>query len=271
MVLAGMGQCGIIVRARLQVIDSPPRVFTREYKYPGAAPEVWLADMSMLARQEQMGAIGGALNRQPDGTYVFSLKITYWSSESPAWLSELHGTTDGTVKTWSFYDYAKRGVPPPTAFKPHPYVSGFVPRERADAVISTILATPSSTNGAAIIAIFPALNANYKQTLQSMPDGEESVHIRLYRTVTDGEGSANHLAILKSNTEDLIPLLLDNRATFYLPHTPLLKTAQLVAHFGGEVHGQFTRAKRRFDHNSILGMSAGLFPWAGPGPACTDT
>jgi hypothetical protein len=135
------------------------------------------------------------------------------------------------------------------------------------AVVDALLQSPSATVGASSIPIFLMENKNFKQRLQRMPDGAESAHMRIYRVVTDGEGSATHLKILDSNQNEVLPLILENGGTVYLPFCPLLNEEQREQHFGDQI-AFLNRMKRRYDPNSILGMSAGLFAWAGPGPAC---
>jgi hypothetical protein len=227
--------------------------------------------MSLVARTEPLGAIGADLVRNADGTFTFAMKVTYWSSENPSWLGALRGTTDGTVKTWSYLEYAKRNMAPsPTLLFPHPYVACFIPKARIGAVIDALLASPSATLGAGRLGVFPMVNERFRQPLQKLPDGLECVHLRIYRIVRDGEGSANHLAMLESNTSEVLPLIFQNGGKVYLPFSPLLTPEQVREQFGRELLSRFTRTKRRYDPRSILGMSAGLFPWSGPDAPCPN-
>jgi hypothetical protein len=269
--LAGMGQVGIIVRARVRLIDSVSQVFTRVYRYPSAAADTYLADMSLFARTESQGAISGALTKGTDGTWTLVLTVTYWSSPTPDWLHQFHGTTDGTVKTWSFFDCLNRNSQPwptPTTGSPHPYVACFLPKERAGAVVAAILASPTANLGASKIMLFPQITANFRQPLQKMPDSDETIHLRVYRIVSDGEGSANHQKMLDSNLNELLPLILQNGGKVYLPFCPLLSSEQLNAHYG-DVLSTFLKAKYKYDPNSIVGMSAGIFGPVKAGPCMT--
>lgn len=264
--LSGMGQCGIITRTRMHVIDSPATVYTREYKYAGTDYATYLDDLAMFAKAEDQGAIGGHITRDASGTtWTYVLDITYWSSDKPAWLANIRGTTDGNVKTWSFFDYANRNtqswkdaVTSGAAVLPHPYIAWFVPKDNAGTMIQAILDSPSANLGAGKIALFPMINANFADTPQVMPDGTESCHMRIYRVVKDGEGGPNHLAMLDSNKNEVLPMIFANQGKVYLPFSPLLTRQQRNDFYGSRLKA-FKAAKDQYDPSGILGKSANIF------------
>jgi FAD/FMN-containing dehydrogenase len=61
MMLAGLGQCGIIVRARLRLVQAPEHVEMRALTYDDLA--ALLADQARLAAVDALGPLGGAVLR----------------------------------------------------------------------------------------------------------------------------------------------------------------------------------------------------------------
>jgi hypothetical protein len=55
----------------------------------------------------------------------------------------------------------------------------FLPAEQTFPVVNYLLDTPGAALGAAWMAVFPMVNANFKQPLRRMPDGALSYHMRI--------------------------------------------------------------------------------------------
>lgn len=82
MVLAGMGQCGIIVRARLKLRPAPASVIVRRFAYEDRGS--FLADLAKLAKAEPAGAIDGDLNLDRDrATWAPVITVTSFASGAP--------------------------------------------------------------------------------------------------------------------------------------------------------------------------------------------
>lgn len=266
-ILAGMGQCGFIVGAELEVFDAPQKVYTREYRYSASDSQSYFHDYRLFAETEKNGAIGGHFVRDQNGvTYTLVVQSTYWGEENPSWVEHMKGSTDGNVKTWSYYEYAHRNTAGwDDALKkglidvPHPYLSFFVSDAETPDLLKYILETPAANLGASKIAFFPMVNSHFNQKLQMMPEGDFSYHIRLYRIVRDGEKSANHMAMLQSNKSDLVPKILNAGGKLYLPFSPLLDRRQRVRHFGQQLLKEFRRLKFKYDPKRLLTPGAGLF------------
>jgi FAD/FMN-containing dehydrogenase len=71
MTLAGLGQCGIIVRARLRLVSAPESVVMRSLTYDD--PAALLSDQARLSAVEALGPLGGAFLRDADGRWRFLL------------------------------------------------------------------------------------------------------------------------------------------------------------------------------------------------------
>lgn len=270
-VLGGMGQVALITRAKFRVMDAPAKVYSREFKYAGADVQTYLEDCFRFAELEPRGAISVHLNRAADGKTFNAVLTTHdWSSvdraQPPAWLGQMRGQTDGTVKERSYHQYAHRntqswqdGVQNGSAALPHPYLSWFTPYEHAREILEYVLQSPSANLGAAKIVLFPTIHAHATRPFPAMPAGERSAHLRIYRIVRNGEGGADHLKMLDSNLTELLPLIQRRGGTVYLPFCPLLDEAQRLRQFGAERLSAFAGAKRAYDPNAILTPGAGLF------------
>jgi cytokinin dehydrogenase len=135
MTLAGMGQCGIIVRARLKLQPAPASVVVRRFEYQDRG--TFLADLARLAEAEAAGAIAGDLNR--DGaTWAPVITMTSYTSGSPQWAGRVQGRLAGTEVRQSYEEYLNRNtgdhlkaVASGAKFVPHVYMHFFLPRTRS--------------------------------------------------------------------------------------------------------------------------------------------
>ncbi len=264
MVLAGMGQCGLIVRARLSLVPAPDRVVVRRFSYEN--PGAFLADLAMLASAEPEGAITGDFNLDSDGkTWTPVITVTSFRSRAPAWRGQLTGKETQAAVTQSFVEYLNRNTEGYLAtlasgarFHPHVYMHFFLPAEATPAMVDYLMNTPGATLGADEIAVFPMINSNFKQVLQRMPAGSLSYHMRIYRVAAQ-EGSPDHLQMLELNQKECLPRIFAHGGTVYLPFSPLLDSNQRLQQFDQEIWNRLTAAKLMYDPARVLTPGAGLF------------
>jgi cytokinin dehydrogenase len=266
-VLAGMGQCGLIVRGRLRLVAAPSFVAIRTLKYSNRTQ--FLRDMEIFARAESQGAVSGQLVREADGFRPQLTCMTWLSiareTAAPDWLKLLGGTPDGDVKVISFEAYANRlteylldAETKEATAEPRPRVLFFVSQSAAEPMLDYLLSDGDAAFGANEIPVFPLLSKNFKTPCQRLPAGELVFQIRIYRHAS-AEGAEDHLKMLKINLEKVIPRVLKDGGTFYLPHTPILSGEQWEQHFGPKVFAQLKAAKKRYDPNNLLNPGAGIF------------
>ena len=263
MVLAGMGQCGLIVRARLRLVPSPDQVVVRRFTYEKSGD--FLSDLAMLASAESEGAIAGDFNLESDGkTWTPVITITSFRSREPAWLSQITGKQTQAAITQSFVEYLNRNTEEYMAtlasgarFLPHVYMHFFLPAGQTPAMVDYLMNTPGATLGADEIAVFPMINANFKQTLQRMPVGSLSYHMRISRVAAQ-EGSPDHLRMLELNQKECLPRIFASEGTVYLPFSPLLDSSQRLRQFGQSAWNRLMAAKATYDPRGVLTPGAGL-------------
>jgi len=107
MVLAGMGQCAFIVRARLRLLPAPQDVVLRTFSYTDRS--AFLTDLAMLASSEPRGAISGEFDPSDDGrTWTPAINVMSFEKAEPTWASKIEGTVGGPAKQQSFTAYLNR-------------------------------------------------------------------------------------------------------------------------------------------------------------------
>jgi cytokinin dehydrogenase len=264
MVLAGMGQCGLIVRARLKLVPAPDQVVVRSFTY--ADRSAFLADLAVLATVETEGAIAGDLNLESTGrTWTPVITITSFRSRAPVWRGQITGKETKAEITQRFVEYLNRNTEGYLAtlangarFLPHAYMHFFLPVEQTPAMVDYLMNTPEATLGADEIAVFPIINSNFKQPLQQMPAGSLSYHMRIYRVAAQ-EGSPDHLKMLVLNQKECLPRIFAHGGTVYLPFSPLLDSSQRLQQFDRAIWNRLTAAKSMYDPSGVLTPGTGLF------------
>jgi hypothetical protein len=264
MTLAGMGQCGLIVRARLELVPAPDQVVVRHFGY--ADPDAFLADLAMLATAETEGGIAGDYNLNSDGaTWTPVITATHFGTLAPSWLGSIKGKAVGAPGTQRYIEYLNRETAGYLAtlasgvrFSPHVYMHFFLPADQTPSMIDYLMKTPGATLGADEIAVFPMINANFKQILQRMPAGVMSYHIRIYRVAAQ-EGSPDHLQMLILNQKECLPRIFASGGTVYLSFSPLLDSSQLHQQFDQTTWSRLAAAKSKYDPAGVLTPGAGLF------------
>src|SRR5262249_46854932 len=94
MMLAGLGQCGIIVRARLKL--APAEQFLATYALTYSDLDAFLTDQATLAHSGAPDLLNGRLIRTPQGTWNYVLTAARFITRAeaggaaPDWLSGLH-------------------------------------------------------------------------------------------------------------------------------------------------------------------------------------
>ena len=266
-VLAGMGQCGLIVRARIRLTAMPKAVAIRRFTYQDR--HAFLHDMAMFARTEPAGSVIGNLRRTAGG-FANQLDCMVWLDQPddprpPAWLSVIRGEATGPVQRVSYAAYANAltrmlvaNEVNDAAQGPRPRVHAFIPAPAAPAVLDFLATDPDAALGVNTLPVLPLLAASFTQPLLRMPAGDLSFNMRLYR-IASAEGADDHRRMLAINLEKVIPRVVEAGGTFYLPHTPILNPAQVARQYDPAALAALRRAKTTYDPHAILNPGAGIF------------
>lgn len=265
MTLAGLGQCGIIVRARLRLVPAPRHVVLRALAYDSV--ENMLSDQARLARSEGPDLIGGEITRDADGRWALVLLAGSFLQDagdaSPQFLSGLSGlrVSQARTETTSYWEYLDRRTASIAATKarnnPNPSFAVVLPESAAPALLSFILATPEASVGIWRVEVIPMIAARFTQPLHRIPAEPLAFTLRLQRRATAAD-APDHRAMLDANATVSARARLAG-GKIYPPFAPPLSGAEWQEHYGPQIWHRLVSAKRRYDPGRVLTPGPGIF------------
>ncbi|MEZ4296754.1 MAG: FAD-binding protein [Polyangiaceae bacterium] len=263
-VLGGMGQCGIIVRARVRLI--PALSMSRRYTAIYAALGDMMADQEMLIDEARFEHVEGFAIPGPSGWQFQIEAVKHYDPASPPDDGALTGDLafdDGTlvIEDSTYYDFANR-LEPLIAFLetigvwqlPHPWIDLFVPGSQAETFIQSALDNETEADlGGGPILIYPFHRASVTTPLVALPD-EPIVYL---------------FSLLRTSAPDAVPAYLaKNRAVYeacrdiggkrYAPSGVPFTKADWKDHFGSNWL-PFRNRKHHYDPRGILTPGPGIF------------
>lgn len=260
MTLGGMGQCALIVRARLRLERAPATVVMRRLNYLDV--DSLLADQARLAMGGSPETIGGEVTRAPDGRWRFVLLAgSYGGEPNLSWLPGLQFQSVAVPVTSTWWEYVDRRTgsiaAATSARTTNPSLAGVLPEHSVAPFLNHVISTPAAFRGIGRIEVFPMLTARFTRPLHRLPSGPLVFTVRLQRRAS-AAGAEDHRAMLEANDE-LSARLQALGGRMYPPFAPILSRREWEAHYG-EVWPRFAAAKRRFDPRQLLTPGAGIFP-----------
>ena len=266
--LAGLGQCGIILRARLRLVPAGNFVAQRTLTYDNV--EDFLSDQFQLNKADRLGLLNGAAIRADDGRSRFEIYAASFvgaaadADRPPAWLEGLRYATERPAPAmpyWNYLDRRRAGVAASlSAVKRgvrNAALVATVPRPAAKEILEHILSSPENYLGIWSLEVSAKTPARYTRPLLRMPNVDIAYELRVQRRST-GPGSPDTEALLAA-THVLLPRVLAAGGKIYPPYCPILSKQQWLEHYGPEVLQRFTAAKKKFDPNNVLTPGPGIF------------
>jgi cytokinin dehydrogenase len=268
MTLAGLGQCGIIVRARLRLVRAGNFVAPRALTYDDV--ETFLSDQARLTGAEKLGLLNGAAIRTEDGRARFEIYAASFvdsaadADRRPAWLDGLRFASERPTTTMPYWDYLdrrrdrvaatfaaiKRGVR-------NAALAATLPDNSVKGILAHILSTPAAYTGIWSLEVSAKPLARYTRPLLKTPDANLGFELRVQRRTT-GPGSPDKETLLAA-TNTLLPRLQAAGGKIYPPYCPILSKQQWQVHYGPETWQRFAAAKKQYDPNNVLTPGAGIF------------
>lgn len=266
-VLAGLGQCGIIVRAKIRLIraNSNARVFQLFYSDLTA----FTRDQRLLVAQRRFDYVEGQVVPDASGGWRYMLEAAsfYTLTNLPNNNILLHGLSysQGTeiIEDKSYFDFANRLAPTVAFLKqsglwsyPHPWLDLFVPGTVVERFVGDILADLTlADTGQGPVLLYPIVTNRLKLPLFRVPKEEVVFLFSILRTAPPDASTISRM-------------LADNRTFFErnrdlggyrypigaIPFSP----ADWQQHFHS-VWGQLLSAKRRYDPDNLLTPGQGIF------------
>jgi FAD/FMN-containing dehydrogenase len=265
MMLAGMGQCGIIVRARLALVPAAKFVVAHALTY--ADLDAFLSDQARLADNGGPDLLNGRLIKTPQGTWNHVLTAGRLAAhvdeagEAPDWIRGLHHTSAAAPVTTPIWTYLDRRTASIMAGKakamPNPSLVLTLPAAATTSFITEVLTSPELAAGVWFFEVSPKIPARHGEPLQKMPASALAYELRMQRRAS-ARDAADHRAMLAANAA-LVAAAMKCGGKVYPPFAPVLTAAQWREHYGAATWARFAAAKQRFDPNGVLNPGAGIF------------
>lgn len=268
MVLAGMGQCAVIVRARIRLLPAPATVVRQDLFYDDL--DRFLADGSRLVLDSSFHHLTSRATQRADGRWIFSINVGkfYGRNENPEWVLVPAGTEGkGRLQFQnkaepvraSYWDYLMRESAKNTADslsresnpRREPSLTMFVPLSAAKAFISEILANPAELAGLSDFQFNPFRASLTRCPLFKFPGEAIAYMVWLYPRNTPLEDDAAYRAVMEINRK-LLARMRSIGGKSYPPYAPYFSQAEWEQHYGPETWRRLAAAKREYDPNLML-------------------
>ena len=268
LVRGGLGQFGIIVRARVRLREVPPLV--RFYKLAYRDVRGLTADQELLIERERFDYIeGGAVPGEGGQGWTYYLEAArYFEPGDPpddddllAGLCYESGTAE--ITDMGFLDFVYRLEPVIDLLKniglwglPHPWLNLFLPGDMAPWLIETVLAdTPATEMGGGPILIYPFRRSEVPSPYPVLPRSETCYLFSLLRTAIPG--TAENVEHLVARNREIFERVRACGGTLYPISAVPMTSWDWRLHFWPWF--DFLAAKRRYDPEFILTPGQDIF------------
>jgi FAD/FMN-containing dehydrogenase len=276
MVLAGQGQCGVIVRAGLPLIPAPTHVMFHELTYTDL--DAYLTDQLRLAGEGRFDGQRGEMLRDKSGTWRFVIELGKFFTppnepnirplEANLRFASAAAPVRMTYRDYLFRNpYTNRNFQEPgsvaVAGRPSPCITMWIPASATKAYLENILSlTPeaaalSSFEGVEHFGFYPLNTRRFKRPLFKVPNEEQAFSFWLFRSVKPGDEAA--LSALLASNRDLLAKMTAVGGKRYAPYSMVISTEEWQAHYGPEVWRRFVAAKAKYDPNRVLSPHPAIF------------
>ncbi len=267
-VRSGLGQFGVIVRARVRLVAAPPQ--TRYYQLPYTDLHVFLGDLLALIQDGRFDTVQGFAAPVSTGGWSYSLEATkgFTAGHKPddtTLLAGLHFLPgQQTFQDIPYFDYLNRIAPTVAFLKqigvwgfPHPWVDLLVPTDRAESFIGgTLDALDPADLGQGPVLIYPYRRNRFKAPNFRVPEGDTFFLFGLLRTAVPPTPERSAELVAANRT-----LFEQARAVggfFYPVDSVPMSPGDWRRHFG-PLWPRFLAAKKVFDPEALLAPGQGIF------------
>jgi len=269
-VLAGLGQCALIVRATLRLLPAPARV--RRFRLYHSTPESYLTDQRRLCRDGRFSHVCGQARPAVGGAWTYMIEaVAPHTPELPSdddlLIGDLgHDRDTEEIEDLPYEEFLHRPEREERLLRatgewqrPHPWLSLLLPEDTAAAFVPDALADPAQrglrTCGA--VQLRPLSGRTLRAPLLRRPPDERLCLLTLMRTAppTDAAAVRELVAANRALYERARAVGGVLHPVSAVPMTP----ADWRGHFG-PAWTDLVRAKDRHDPHRILTRGYGLWP-----------
>ncbi|MDC0714744.1 FAD-binding protein [Stigmatella sp. ncwal1] len=266
-VRSGLGQFGIIVRARIRLVAVPPRARTYTAAYSQLAGLV--ADQEKLIEDGRFDYVEGSISVS-GGVRSYQLEaVKYFSPEAePDNAVLLQGLSfqPGTlaVQDSSYFDFTNRLAPLVEFLKglgvwqlPHPWLNVFVPGRSVTSYVEQVLdQTPEAEMGQGTILLYPFRNQALTAPFLRVPAGRHTFLLSLLRTAVPP--TPDNVTALLAKNQLFLEQLADIGGKAYPISSGPKNPSEWCEHFQ-PLWGLFQASKEAFDPDHILTPGQRIF------------
>jgi FAD/FMN-containing dehydrogenase len=266
-VLGGLGQCAIILRARLRLVPASPVARVYDLTYPSL--EAFTADAVMLALDERFDHVQGQADPGAQGGWTWHLVAASYHTppaapDDDALLAGLRDSRAAAHVEDIPYDAFLARIDPIVEFQvqagvwgfPHPWFDVFVPGTAVDAYAGAIMdrLTVEDTGGGPVL-LLPLRRDRLTRPFFRIPDGEVCFLFDILRTAppdparVEADLAANRRLFESARAVGGLRYCIGS-----LPFAP-----DDWRHHFGALWPAFERAKRTYDPDDVLTPGQGIF------------
>jgi FAD/FMN-containing dehydrogenase len=266
-VRAGLGQFGIIVRARVRLVKVAPRARTYLARYHDL--RLFLRDQKKLIDEGRFDYVEGSVVSTDSGR-AYQLEVVKYftpgaepdNSRMLAGLSFEPGTSQ--VTDGSYFDFANRLAPLVELLKrtgawalPHPWLDTFVPERVTASFVEQVLAqTPEAEMGQGPILLYPFHLEKLTAPFARAPTGRTAFLFSLLRTAVPP--TPENVAALVAKNHALLDTLTPLGGKRYPVGSVDMSPTDWREHFH-PFWERFQHARRSFDPDHVLTPGQGIF------------
>jgi len=265
---SGLGQFGLIVRARVRLIAAPPNARLYHAFY-SSLPD-FLSDLEKLIDDKRFDTMQGFAVPDGAGGWLYQLETTKYFSpgNEPDDNTLLNGLVFNpgtqTTQDMTYFDYLNR-LAPLVAFLrqigvwdlPHPWVNLFVPAENAETLIGETLAHLTVDDvGQGPILIYPFNRELFRAPFFRVPNSRHFFIFSLLRNAVPP--TPDRIAELVAANRVLFDRAVSLDGKRYPNDSVPMTRHDWQKHYQ-PLWGDFVSVKRHFDPSGILTPGQGIF------------
>jgi FAD/FMN-containing dehydrogenase len=267
MTLAGLGQCSIIVRAKLGLVRAPDQVTRRTVTYDALEP--FLAEQERLLGVDGLDLMSGGIRRGADGAWEYRITLgVFGSSGNPADpITFISSNGPGRVSKPVQQRYASYfpGVSTSPAITPSPpsrapaaprrpvaapSLAVWLPGSATRELVADYLSSSDDTAGITDIECTGLSTKRFRRPLFRVPAEERMFAFWTLRSVFADAGPSLE-AQLAANAK-FLQRALSRGAKRYPPYGGVASVTEWRAHYGESLYRRFAAAKLKYDPRGLL-------------------
>ena len=270
MVLGGMGQCGVIVRARLPLVRAHTHVMMQKLTYSDLG--VYLEDQRRIASASRFDGQYGLATRAAGGQWRYAIEVArfFTPPDTPVMTPLATGLhfEHSTATRLTYQDYlyrfeAENAARLAGSTRPSPGTAVWIPASTTKEFLEDVLALPQETSGiprnagGEYFGLHPMNIHRFSRPLFKLPHEDQAFGVWLHRTAPTGDAAA--LSSLMESQRGFLAKMTELGGKRYAPFSMIMSRDEWAAHFEPDVWKRFSAAKRKYDPGHVLSPQPAMF------------